>query len=498
MAYKLIPLRLPPGISRNGTHYESKGRWWDGNLVRWFNGVMRPIGGWIQGAGDNTLTGKARAGRAWRLNNGSRRAVFATHSKVYAWDGGTLADITPPAYTSGRQDSILGFGYGTFTYGFDTYGTQRTTGASIGATAWSLDLWGQNLIGVADHENIIYEWDGQLTSDLTAVTNAPSADAVFVTMERILVALGSGGDPRKVSWSDAEDNTDWTPVVTNQAGYFFLPTNGPLMSGTRVAGGQNLILSTSDAFVMSYIGPPFIYGFDKVGSDCGVVGRLAHVAFDGRVAWMGRRNFWLYDGSVKQLPSEVADYVFDRLNQEQVEKVHTAHVPRYSEIWWFYPSGTNLEPDSYVTWNYREGHWSIGTLDRTCWVSATGVFSYPFAVASDGKVYEHENGWTADGSTREVYAQAGPVEIGQGERTAWVNQIIADEDTEGEVQLRLYTRFTPNEAAVTHGPFSISDGYADCRLQGRQVSLRVEEATAATDDWRWGTPRLRVEPGSGR
>jgi hypothetical protein len=247
---------------------------------------------------------------------------------------------------------------------------------------------------------------------------------------------------------------------------------------------------------MTYLGPPFVYGFEKIGNDCGVVGKLAQVAFDGRLAWMGRRNFWMYDGSVKPLPCDVSDYVFNNLNQEQVEKVHTAHLPRWGEIWWFYPSGSSIEPDSYVVYNYREGHWSIGTMARTCWVSDNGVWSYPTAVKSTGEVYEQENGWTDDGGSREVYAQSGPIEIGQGGQTLWVNQVIPDEESVGAVLLRFYTKFAPNDTAVSHGPYIIGSDYVDTRLQGRQISMRIEEAKQ--EDWRWGIPRLNARAGSGR
>jgi len=117
MAWNLIPLKLPPGIFRNGTNYESKGRWNNANLIRWHQGVMRPVGGWIQGMDDEVLDGICRSGLGWKLNDGGRRMVFATEQKVYVWNGGTLSDITPAGYTEGRVSSAEGFGYGSGPYG---------------------------------------------------------------------------------------------------------------------------------------------------------------------------------------------------------------------------------------------------------------------------------------------------------------------------------------------------------------------------------------------
>jgi hypothetical protein len=499
MAWKLMPVKLPPGMFRNGTHYESKGRWNTGNLVRWFNGVLRPIGGWLQGLNDNTVTGMARAGLSWKLNDGGRRLALATETKLYGWNGGSLSDITPAGYTAGREDTVQGFGYGSGIYGAESYGTQRTTGTALTATTWSLDLWGEKLVGVASHEGTIYEWNGSGASVATAISGAPTAGALFVTPERILVALAASADPRYIKWSDSEDNTQWVAASTNQAGDHYLATQGEIMTGVRVAGGQSVILTTSDVWVMTYLGPPWIYGFEKVGQDCGVVGKVAHVLFDGRVAWMSQNQFWMYDGNVRPIPCEVSDYVFGDINLVQKEKIHTGHLPRFNEVWWWYPSSGSDEPNRYVIWNYRENHWATGELDRTCWVDDNGVWGQPFAVASDGKAYEHENGFTNDGVDRAdtVYAQSGPVEIGQGGRMLWVNQVIPDEDTQGDVRMRIYTRFAPNDSAVSHGPYTVgTNDLLDVRLQGRSIAFRIEEVDAV--DWRWGVPRLRAEAGSGR
>ena len=56
----LIDLNIPPGVYRNGTDLQGQGRWRDANLVRWHDGLMRPIGGWrtrSQTAGASKLRG---------------------------------------------------------------------------------------------------------------------------------------------------------------------------------------------------------------------------------------------------------------------------------------------------------------------------------------------------------------------------------------------------------------------------------------------------------
>lgn len=490
---RFLPIDIPPGVARNGTEYQAQGRWWDTNFVRWYEGKMRPIGGWLQ-AVETTVTGIARGIFAWRDNSNNRWASIGTEQKLHIWNGGTLYDVTPAGYTTGRTDAIFSYGYGAGTYGSSTYGTARTSGTAIDATTWSFDAWGEDLIACASHEETIYEWTGDVSTAAAAVSNAPTARAVLVTNERILLALGAAGDPRKIQWSDQEDNTDWTPTATNYAGSLPpIASEGLILTGLRLRD-EYLILTTADAHAMEFIGQPLVYGIKKRGGACGLIGPKAAVAFDGRAAWMGERAFFIYQGYVEPIQCDVADYVFNDINRVQASKIHTRHSAQYGEIWWFYCSEASEEVDRYVLWNYREGHWSIGELDRTTF-SDEGVFRYPLAVDSSGNVYEHENGWTANGASRSVYAQSGPVELGNGDRLMEVTQVLPDADLPTEVTLTLKGRYTPEGSETTHGPYTLA-AYTDVRLQARQLAFRVDEAEA--DDWRIGRFRLDVAPGSRR
>jgi hypothetical protein len=165
-------------------------------------------------------------------------------------------------------------------------------------------------------------------------------------------------------------------------------------------------------------------------------------------------------------------------------------------VWWFYPSASSDEVDRYVIWNYRENHWSIGALTRTCWTDA-GVFQYPLAVGTDGYLYEHESGWTDNGSplTSTRYAESGPVELSTGDRFMAVRQILPDEKSQGQVKLTFYTKPTPESSSTTYGPYTMQP-YTNARFTGRQVAMRV--VGNADADWRVGTIRLDAVPGSGR
>ena len=143
----LVPLDIPAGVYRNGTEYESKGRWFDTNLVRWREGRLEPVGGWEQfDSTQSALDGKARGILTWRGNDSGKYMAIGTNTKLYASQGGQIYDITPTSFATGREDTIIGYGYGLGIYDTGDYGTERTTSVALDATTWSMDNWGEYLV----------------------------------------------------------------------------------------------------------------------------------------------------------------------------------------------------------------------------------------------------------------------------------------------------------------------------------------------------------------
>ena len=490
-----IPLKLPPGIYRNGTEYQSAGRWFDANLVRWYENTLRPMGGWRKRSSQQ-MTGMCRGFLNWRDNSATRWTGIGTHSKLYAMsESGTIKEITPSGFTAGIASAIVKTGYGYSDYGKFSYGVARPDlGAITPATTWSMDTWGEYLVACSNADGKLYEWQlGFTTPTIAAViTNAPTSNkAVLVTAERIMFALGAGGNPRKVQWCDQENNTTWTPAADNQAGDYELATPGTLIAGKRVKG-INLLFTDVDVHTAQYVGAPFVYGFDKAGSGCGLISAQAVAAIDTAAIWMSKAGFWIYDGYVKPLPSDVSDYVFGNINFNQSSKVYAVHNSQYGEIWWYYPSSGSNENDSYVTFNYRENHWNIGSLARTAGTDA-GVFTNPMAVSTDGYVYEHEVGFAYDSAS--VYAESGPVQLGNGDNIMSVRQVVPDEQTLGEAVVSFKTRNYPTGTQSTFGPYTAANP-TDVRFAARQVNVKVTGAVLA--DWRIGVMRLDAIPSGKR
>ena len=482
----VLPLQFPPGLYRNGTDMEAAGRWRDGSLVRWREGKMQPVGGWEQRTASQS-NAAVRGMAAWRANNGNRWIGLGTYNKLYALEpDGTLSDITPVGLTAGTEDQGVNLGYGGANYGDGFYGTPRQDiGTYDEATTWALDTWGEYLVACSYDDGDLYEWTLNTGTPAATISNAPTSNlSLIVTPERFLVALGAGGNPRKVQWSDREDNTTWTAAATNEAGDFELQTPGQIMCGERTRA-ETLILTDRDAWAIQYVGPPFVYGREQVGTACGVISRGGSASTRGGVFWMGNEGFYQYSGGgVTPVSCDVLDYVFANLNRDQQSKVWAVSNEQFHEVWWFYPQGT--ECDSYVYFNYLDGHWGFGSIDRTCGVDR-GVMRDPIWTSSDGTIYDHEIGNNYGGDS--VYAESGPISMGVGANVYAANELIPDEETQGEVTMTFKTRFHPNDTEREYGPYTLGNP-TSVRFTGRQVRARVDGV--ALDDWRVGIPRLRV------
>ena len=234
------------------------------------------------------------------------------------------------------------------------------------------------------------------------ITNAPiNNKSQLVTEERFIFALGAGGNSRLVSWSDKENINEWEPSAVNESGSIELQTAGQLMQGIRTRAGT-LLLTDTDIHLAVYVGPPYVYSFNRIGTHCGTISRLSAIATDQGAFWMGQENFFYFDGnSVQVLPCDVHDYVFGDFNSAQQSKVWAFANGPNNEVWWFYCSESSTEIDRYVAYDYREKHWLIGDLSRTAGVSR-GVFAYPFLAGQETKTVEY-NVTVADDSGNKFY-----------------------------------------------------------------------------------------------
>ena len=284
------------------------------------------------------------------------------------------------------------------------------------------------------------------------------------------------------------------PLATNEAGDIELQTNGLIECAHKVQG-QTVILTDQDAHIATYIGGQFVYGFERVGTACGVISKKSAVSVQSGCFWMGDRNFYMYNGGqVQELPSEVDDYIFSSINRGQKSKICAVANKQFNEIWWFYPSGDSVENDSYVAYNYRENIWFTGYMGRTSGVDS-GIYRNPiFFCAETRRPFDHEFGWNYH-NLGSPWAETGPISIGSGDSVAIATDMIPDELTQGDVQVKFKTRFHPNDTEREYGPYTMSNP-TSVRFTGRQFRMRIEGVT--NTDWRVGTNRLEVKAGGRR
>ncbi len=198
---------------------------------------------------------------------------------------------------------------------------------------------------------------------------------------------------------------------------------------------QNSVIIFTDIGInkMYYVGSPFVYGIQDAGVSCKAMSPSSITASGYVISWIGENSFFTYAGNVKELKSSVHDYIFDNIQANTQANTFGTHNVDFNEIWWFFPVGDidQSTPNRYVIWNYLDNVWSIGSMDRTCWIDQ-GVFDNPIACDSSGYVYEHDKRalFNSPGiGTQVPFCKSAPIELGNGDRVIQVNQIIPDEES---------------------------------------------------------------------
>ena len=566
----------------------------------------------------------------------------------------------------GIQTSAPALGWGVGGWGEGTWNTPRSASSSdvsLDNSSWSLSLWGEDLIATV-RGGAIYYWTvsgtvsnrAVLVSSLSGAESVPNVARVTTVSfpDRHFIAggcqeFGGGGnfDPMLVRFSTQEDFTKFKPTATNTAGDQRLEIGTKIVA--MVSSREETIISTDEAiYGMTFVGPPFTFSFRLLATNAGASGLNSMINIDGDVYWMGKRNFFRYDGVVKELPCPVKHYVFNRMQDKYIDKVVVGHNKRFKEITWFYPSndveytvtitaissvgvqsgtrqseffyvgdeievgddvgyffffntartritkvngsfgtlpmtvtfvidtsdpefggsgsgitgkssyaekyqftkkpptwtriqrkdsqggvlkntttGTigsisfgvnasidgyadNPENDSYVTYNYAENIWTIGSLARTVWSDSFGARGNPFAFDSGGELYNHEIGTSDDNNDMTAFIEGSPQEIStSGENTYLVDKIIPDIHVGQDTNLEVFVNtkrypvvttdstssnfFASANQGTTKGPFTINatTEKISMRARGRQMSMKLQ-STGSTDEWVMGTFRINA------
>jgi hypothetical protein len=408
---------------------------------------------------------------------------------------------------SGLESSELQTGYGTGTYGSGFYGISSSTAGVNPLRTWSMDAWGEFLLA-APSRGAVYAWDpttGFLPAVVVSGAPAQNRQILVATPQRQLVSLGSEVlgvfDPLLIRYSDVDDYTDFVASATNQAGSNRLPSGSAIIGGLTFDLGV-YIWTDADMWTMRYQGLPFVYGFNKVGTNCGLISQRAVAAMGGWMYWMGQKGFFRSNGNgAEPVPCSVWDFVFKDLDELQSDKIHCAANTLFGELCWYFPSADGAgEIDSYVKFNTIDGVWDKGTLVRTAWVDRS-VLGNP--IGADGAKYlqQHETTKTADGALLESWIESGNAALTGGGTQITIDRVLPDftlEDGAGLINMTITARNAPNEAGWTVGPFSMTatTDWFRPRVKGRTASFKLQAAEAGTF-WRLGLIRYEWSQGGG-
>ena len=428
----------------------------------------------------------------------------------------------------GPQPTSTGFGVGGFGVGGFGVGSAQPSvpGTPITATDWTLDNFGQNLIA-CPAGGAIYYWqpNGQLQNAQIIGGNGPLVNSgIFVAMpERQVIAYGSSfnlaPDPLLIRWSDIEDYTVWNATPTNQAGSYRIPTGSKIVAGIQ-GPQQGLIWTDLDLWAMQYIGAPLVYGFNKIGSNCGAVSRHCVGQMNGGIYWMSQKQFFMSMGSGPQaIPCPIWDVIFQNINTSYLNKVCCGVNSQFNEVTWYYPSASSTENDSYVKYNVALAQWDYGTLGRTAWIDQS-VLGSPIGAGSDNWLYQHEVGNDAvyNGQTTGMQSSfsTGYFSLNEADNLVFVDQIWPDMkwgtysgNTNATVYLTInYTNYATDAAtspstsyysgspsgqvtSVTF-PMTQSTEYISCRIRARFMSFSLSSTDTGTF-WRLGGIRYRYQ-----
>ena len=414
---------------------------------------------------------------------------------------------------------------------------------TLGPGLWSFDNFGQILIAtIRDGET--FSWNpgaaAPLSTRATIVSGAPTASVMSIVSDRDrhLFLLGTETtigdpttqDPMFIRFSNQEDINTYAPTATNTAGTFRLDT-GNYIVGAIQGKDYIFVLTNNAAYIIQFIGPPFTFSVRQVGTNCGCISQNSIVYASGTVFWMGfGGGFFAFDGTVKQLPSLVEDFVFttggDNLgvNYEASDIIYASHNNLYNEVIWFYPKAGSIQNDRSVVYNYLENTWTTMSLARTSFADAD-TYDKPYATKYDSTMlptfptingvtnlngasiyYEHETGVNdvdnaGTATAIPAFIESGDFDLdveGDGQFLMKINRFIPDfKILTGNAKVTLLLRDYPSQTQNTQmlGPYTVSSSTTkiDTRARNRLMSIKIENE-AVDQNWRYGLFRIDIQP----
>jgi hypothetical protein len=423
----------------------------------------------------------------------------------------------------GSDITTIGNGWGAGAWGFSTWNTPRPTGViTANPRIWQIDNFGEDIIAtIVGGRTYYFDTSAFLPSRNTRATllaNAPTQSNYMTVSPRDRHVIffgtqttpGTTGtyDPMSVLFGSQESITDFIPNATNTAGFQRLSSGNRIVTAVPTRG-DILILTNTSAHSMQFVGPPFTFSFKQIGTNCGALSAHSAVEAENVVYWMSDGAFYLFDGVVKEIPCSVQDFVFQNLNEDEHSIIYAGVNLDFSEVNWFYASGSSTAIDRVVTYNYLERVWTIGTLARTTWASKD-IFANPLATKympnsttlaqptvigltpGVSTLYDQEKGTNDDTDPITAFIESGDVDIVDGNNNLFIKRYIPDfKDQQGALNIQFLVRQYPGSVQTVASSTVVysTTTKVDFRARGRQAAIKIVSSDVDTK-WRFGTLRI--------
>jgi len=382
-----------------------------------------------------------------------------------------------------------------------TFGLLNAAGAQISTTS----------TGTGVYISVIV--DAPVVQNSLTVSDASRFLMVFGTNDYGQTTI----DPMLIRWSGQNDIYNWTPDITNQAGFTRLSHGSQII--TTVQTRQEIVVFTdSSVYSLQYLGPPYVWASQLLGDNISIISPNAAVIASGIIYWMGVDKFYMYDGRVQTLSCDLRRFVFQDLNQAQSLQVFSGTNEGFNEVWWFYCSGTSFSVDKYVVYNYLERVWYYGTMARTAWLDS-GLLPNPVAATYSYNLVNHETGLndseTATTLPINAYVSSSEFDIGDGHNFGFVWRVLPDLTFQNSVNspitgdvprvtMTLYgltnsgsgRTSSASQPVYSSSAYDITEeftGQIYTRMRGRQMILKIESNQIGTA-WQLGAPRIDIRP----
>ncbi len=364
-----------PGIKRDGTDFDSP-FYQDGQWLRFQRGRPRKIGGY-RGM-TNLLTGPVRNAFV------DSRAGTNTLHTFSPWgvqrlefdsqgNGGAVVDRTPSGFT--RNDLLRWTADRMFSGAGSPY-----TALMCAATPDIADI-------ASDTGGRLYYGDITATAALAQASDAGGPISVSggcVVLQPFLFVYGSNGLIRNtIANPDLSVATAWSGTNSNTANV----AGTKIIKGLPVRGGSTspagLFWALDSLLRVTFVGGTAIWRYDTISTSINVLSGNGIVEYDGNYYWVGTDRFFMYNGVVQELPNQMNfNWFFDNLNIAQRQKVWALKIPKYGEIWWFFPFGSATECTHAICYNVRENTWYDNRNPRTAGTSPQ-VFPFPIKIGGE-------------------------------------------------------------------------------------------------------------------